>query len=68
MLSITFSKQGSTLKPEVLQIGPYPAWDEESLDAVFTMHRLFEAGDKGAFKAHGAGIRAIATRGELGGP
>lgn len=68
MLSITFSKQGSTLsKPEVLQIGPYPAWDEESLDAVFTMHRLFEAGDKGAFlKAHGAGIRAIATRGELG--
>ena len=33
-------------KPEVLQIGPYPAWDQEPLDAAFTMHRLFEAADK----------------------
>lgn len=50
-----------------MQIGPYPAWDQEPLDAAFTMRRLFEADDKAAFlKAHGADIRAIATRGELG--
>ena len=55
------------LKPEVLQIGPYPAWDQEPLDAAFTMHRLFEAADKTAFlKTHGPSVRAIATRGELG--
>jgi lactate dehydrogenase-like 2-hydroxyacid dehydrogenase len=54
-------------KPEILQIGPYPAWDQEPLDAAFTVHRLFEAADKAAFlKEIGAGIRAIATRGELG--
>jgi lactate dehydrogenase-like 2-hydroxyacid dehydrogenase len=54
-------------KPEILQIGPYPSWDQDPLDAAFNMHRLFEAADKAAFlKAHGAGIRAIATRGELG--
>jgi lactate dehydrogenase-like 2-hydroxyacid dehydrogenase len=54
-------------KPEVLQIGPYPAWDQEPLDAAFTMHRLFDAADTAAFlKDHGANVRAIATRGELG--
>ncbi len=54
-------------KLDVLQIGPYPLWDQEPLDAAFTMHRLFEADDKTAFlKAHGASIKAIATRGELG--
>lgn len=51
----------------MLQIGPYPTWDQEPLEAVFTMHRLFESADKAAFlKDHGANIRAIATRGELG--
>ncbi|OWV97574.1 hydroxyacid dehydrogenase [Rhizobium sp. R72] len=54
-------------KIELLQIGPYPAWDEERLNTTFTMHRYFEASDKTAFLAsHGAGIRGIATRGELG--
>lgn len=54
-------------KPEVLQIGPYPAWDQEALAADFKVHRLFEAADKRAFLQHcGAKIRAIATRGELG--
>ncbi len=54
-------------KPEVLQMGPYPAWDQEPLDAVFTMHRLFEASDKaGLLKECGSRVRAIATRGELG--
>lgn len=54
-------------KPEVLQIGPYPTWDQEPLEAAFTMHRLFESADKAAFlNDHGANTRAIATRGDLG--
>ena len=52
---------------EILQVGPYPAWDEERLNANFTMHRYFDASDKADFlKEHGNGIRGIATRGELG--
>ncbi|TDX79609.1 lactate dehydrogenase-like 2-hydroxyacid dehydrogenase [Neorhizobium sp. R1-B] len=52
---------------EILQVGPYPAWDEERLNATFTMHRYFLAADRAAFLAeHGARIRGIATRGELG--
>jgi lactate dehydrogenase-like 2-hydroxyacid dehydrogenase len=54
-------------KPDILQIGPYPAWDQGPLDDAFAMHRLFEAADKLAFlQSHGPRIRAIATRGELG--
>lgn len=54
-------------KIEILQVGPYPAWDEERLTANFKMHRYFEADDKQAFlSANGANIRGIATRGELG--
>lgn len=54
-------------KPEILQVGPYPAWDQEPLDAAFTMHRYFETADKAAFLAQvGPRVRAIATRGELG--
>lgn len=53
--------------PEILQVGPYPAWDQEPLDARFVMHKYFEAADKAAFlAAHGGTIRGIATRGELG--
>jgi lactate dehydrogenase-like 2-hydroxyacid dehydrogenase len=52
-------------KPEILQVGPYPAWDQEPLDKAFIVHRLFE--DKQDFLAkHGPNIRGIATRGELG--
>ena len=58
---------GTSDKIEVLQVGPYPQWDEEKLNAAFTMHRYFEAADKPAFLAKvGANIRGIATRGELG--
>lgn len=54
-------------KPSLLQVGPYPAWDQEPLDAAFTVHRYFEADDKAAFLAAvGPSIRGIATRGELG--
>ncbi|NNU80415.1 2-hydroxyacid dehydrogenase [Halovulum dunhuangense] len=54
-------------KPQVLQIGPYPDWDQAPLDAAFTMHRYFEATDRAALLAQvGPQVRAIATRGELG--
>jgi len=54
-------------KPDILQIGSYPAWDVEALDARFTMHPYFEATDKAAFVRERAGtIRGIATRGDLG--
>lgn len=54
-------------KVEILQIGPYPAWDEEALNQKFAVHRYFEADDKADYLAEiGTGIRAIATRGELG--
>ncbi|MFN4129427.1 MAG: 2-hydroxyacid dehydrogenase, partial [Paracoccaceae bacterium] len=54
-------------KPHILQVGPYPQWDQVPLDATFHMHRYFEATDKAAFLAQvGPQIRGIATRGELG--
>ena len=54
-------------KPDILQMGPYPDWDQEPLEAAFHMHRYFEADDKTAFLgAVGPKVRAIATRGELG--
>jgi lactate dehydrogenase-like 2-hydroxyacid dehydrogenase len=54
-------------KPVVLQIGPYPAWDQEPLDAAFDVRRLFEAKDRASFlAANGPEVRAIATRGDLG--
>ncbi|MDP5308727.1 2-hydroxyacid dehydrogenase [Paracoccus spongiarum] len=58
---------GMMTRPQILQTGPYPAWDQEPLDERFTMHRLFEAPDRAAFLAqHGPAVRGIATRGELG--
>ena len=54
-------------KPDILQVGPYPEWDQTPLDAAFNMKRLFEAADPNAFLVeHGTSIRGIATRGELG--
>ena len=54
-------------RPGILQIGPYPQWDEEPLNAAFEVHRYFEAADKQAFlEKVGPDIRGIATRGELG--
>lgn len=54
-------------KPDVLQVGYYPEWDQEPLDRAFTMHRYFEADDKEAFLTKvGPDITGIATRGELG--
>jgi lactate dehydrogenase-like 2-hydroxyacid dehydrogenase len=54
-------------KPDLLQMGAYPDWDQIPLEAAFQVHRYFEAADKPAFLAQvGPRIRAIATRGELG--
>lgn len=54
-------------RPEILQIGPYPEWDQIPLEQAFVMHRLFEQPDRAAFLAKvGPHIRGIATRGELG--
>lgn len=54
-------------KPIILQIGPYPQWDQEPLDAAFRVHRYFESEDKTALLADvGPSVKAIATRGELG--
>ncbi|MGJ8571979.1 MAG: 2-hydroxyacid dehydrogenase [Hoeflea sp.] len=52
---------------EILQIGPYPEWDQAPLDATFKMHRYFEANNKADLLATVAPkVRGIATRGELG--
>ncbi len=54
-------------KPDILQMGPYPDWDQVPLEQNFHMHRYFEAADKAAFLAEvGPKVRGIATRGELG--
>ena len=54
-------------KPVVLQVGPYPEWDQKPLDEAFDVRRYFEAEDKAQFlRDHGPNVRGIATRGELG--
>ena len=54
-------------KPEILQVGSYPEWDQAPLDEAFICHRYFEASDKEAFLTSvGPAIRGIATRGDLG--
>jgi len=54
-------------KPTILQVGPYPEWDQTPLDQAFKVHRLFEANDPTAFLAQvGPEVCGIATRGELG--
>ncbi|MEM9630859.1 MAG: 2-hydroxyacid dehydrogenase [Pseudomonadota bacterium] len=54
-------------KPDILQVGPYPDWDQVPLEQSFTMHKYFEASDSEDYlKSVGERIRGIATRGELG--
>jgi lactate dehydrogenase-like 2-hydroxyacid dehydrogenase len=54
-------------RPEILQVGAYPAWDQDPLDAAYTVHRLWDAPDRAALlAAAGPRVRAIATRGDLG--
>lgn len=54
-------------KPDILQVGPYPDWDQVPLEEAFTMHKIFEASDPDGFLSSvGESIRGIATRGERG--
>lgn len=54
-------------QPQVLQMGVLPDWDEVPMRNAYQMHRYFEADNKADFLAEiGSGIRAIATRGDLG--
>ncbi|CDZ63823.1 2-hydroxyacid dehydrogenase [Neorhizobium galegae] len=54
-------------KPDILLVGPYPEWDLVELEAQYNVRKLYEAEDRDAFvRDHADGIRAIATRGELG--
>lgn len=53
--------------PVILQMGAYPEWDEQPLNAAYDVRRYFDAADKSAFLAEcGPQVRGIATRGELG--
>ncbi|MCC0025152.1 MAG: 2-hydroxyacid dehydrogenase [Hyphomicrobiaceae bacterium] len=55
------------VKPHILQLGPYPEWDETPLKAAFQVHRLFDASEPQVMLEEiGPSIRGIATRGELG--
>ena len=54
-------------KPVILQMGPYPPWEEAALSELYDIRRYYEAGDKAAFLAEaGPRVRGIATRGDLG--
>ena len=54
-------------KPHILQLAPFPGWDQTPLDAAFTLHPYFSAPDKSAFLAKiGSDIRAIVTNGGVG--
>lgn len=56
------------MKPSILQLNPIlvPAINEK-LDALYTMHRLFEHDDKDAYiREHGASIRGVITGGHTG--
>ncbi|WP_202315255.1 2-hydroxyacid dehydrogenase [Mesorhizobium sp. L-8-10] len=48
-------------------IGPYPQWDMEELEARYRLHKLWTTATPDELMAEAArGVRAIATRGELG--
>lgn len=72
MLPMTFtlakSKPMTNAKNiNILQMGPYPKWDEDALDSHFTTHRYYQAEDKDAFLTSIAGsVRGLATKGDLG--
>jgi lactate dehydrogenase-like 2-hydroxyacid dehydrogenase len=54
-------------KPKLLMMGAYAAWDMDDLEANYDVLKLWEAADRDAFvRIHGADVRAIATRGDLG--
>ncbi len=57
----------SMTKPCILLTGDYPTWDMDILEAEYDVIKLWEEADKTtALAKHGARVRAIATRGDLG--
>jgi lactate dehydrogenase-like 2-hydroxyacid dehydrogenase len=57
------------MKPHVLQMTAYPAWDQQPLEAAFTLHPYYAAENKAAYLAEvGPQIRAIATSGGVSVP
>jgi hypothetical protein len=38
-------------KPHILQVGPYPEWDQRPLEEAYVVHRWWEAADKDALLA-----------------
>ena len=54
-------------KPHILMPGGYAPAEMEILERDYTLHKLWEQPDQTAYlRQHGAEIRAIATRGDLG--
>lgn len=54
-------------RPTLLMTGAYPQWDLDYFEEHYDLLRLWEATDRAAFlSTHGASIRAVATRGDLG--
>jgi lactate dehydrogenase-like 2-hydroxyacid dehydrogenase len=54
-------------RPTLLMTGAYPQWDLDYFEENYDLLRLWEASDRDGFlRAHGASVRAIATRGDLG--
>ena len=54
-------------KPEILMMGAYPDADMLALEQAYRVHKFWLAEDRDAFvAARASGIRAIATRGDLG--
>lgn len=56
------------MKPDILQLNPILIPEiNDRLDALYTMHRLFEQADRDAYlRAHGATIRGVITGGHTG--
>ena len=53
-------------RPAVLALGSYPPGEIEKLEALFDVHRYWEAADKAALMARiGPAVRGIATRGDI---
>lgn len=53
-------------EPHILQVGPYPGWDQVPPEETFSVHKHFQADDKLAFLAQvEPSIRSIATRGKI---
>ena len=54
------------MKPQILQMGDFPGWDQAPLDAQFVTQRHFEALDQAAFLLRvGPEVRGIVTRGDV---